>query len=157
MDFDKFKITDFERRTATVKMPALTAFADEGKDVCEIEVQALTGEEVARARERVKQNAGLAEIIEKFAGGSLPDLVEAMKEKLGMTESVTADAVYRIAVLEFGIVGHPLPQDQCVKLFNHAPEAFYDLTNKILELTGLGSVPAGEPSASGEIQESAAH
>ena len=155
MDFDKFKITDFERRTATVTVPALSAFADAGKDACEIEVQALTGEEVARARERVKQNAAVAQIIEKFAGDNVPDLVEAMKEKLGMNDAVPNDGVYRIAVLEFGIVGNPLPQDQCVKMFNHAPEAFYSLTDKILELTGLGSVPVGEPIASGEIQESA--
>lgn len=154
MDFDKFKITEFERRTALVKVPALSAFADEGKGSCEIKVQALTGQEVAMARERVRQNAGLKVIIEKFMGGNVPDLVEAMQEKMGMTDSVPPDAVYRIAVLEFGVVGNPLPQDQCVKMLSHAPEAFFSLTDKILELTGLGGVPVGEPNASGEIQES---
>ena len=144
MDWNKFKNTQFERRTATVEVSSLSAFADEAGKPCKIEVQNLTGEEVATARERVKENSALLTVLEKFAGGTVPEVVEAAKEKLGMTGTVKSDAVYRLAVLEFGLVGSPLERPECVKLFAANPEAFYSITDKILELTGLGQVPLGE-------------
>ena len=144
MDFEKFKSTQFERRTTFVEVPTLSAFAGEGEKVCRVEIQGLVGEEVATARERVKENAALETIIEKFAGESIPEIVEAAKEKLGFTDSVKRDAVYRLAVLEFGLVGCPLDRPECVKLFAVNPEAFYLITDKILEITGLGQVPLGE-------------
>lgn len=144
MDFKKFKNAQFQRRTATVTVPSLSAFADEGDSACRVEVQGLTGEEIATARERVKQNRALETVLEKFAGGTVPEVVEAVKEKLGLTETLPNDAVYRIAVLEFGIVGKTLDRPECVKMFNSNPEAFYSLTSKIIELTGIGHVPLGE-------------
>jgi len=144
MNFEKFKNAQFQRRTAKVNVPSLSAFADEGAETCEIEVQGLTGEEVATARERVKTNTALNEVIEKFAGGTVPEAVDALKEKLGLSDSLPGDAVYRLAVLEFGLVGHPFDRPDCVRMFNAHPEAFYSLTSKILELTGVGQPTLGE-------------
>jgi len=144
MDFVKFKNARFERRTAAVPVPSLSIFAEEGVTTCKIDVQGLTGEEVAVARERVKTNNGLVEVIEKFAGGTVPEAVEALREKLGLSDDLPGDAVYRLAVLEFGIVGRPFDRPECVRLFNAHPEAFYSLTSKILELTGVGQVSPGE-------------
>lgn len=150
MNLDKFKQAKFERRTATVSVPGLSAFFDDGQPA-EFTVQNLTGQEVARARERVKQNAAIGELVAKVISERASSQIAGIQQALGLSDDVPDDLVYRIAVCEYGIVSVQFEQEDCVKLADACPESFYQLTSKILELTGLGQVPLGESSASGTI------
>lgn len=143
MNLERFQSTTFKARTATVPVPGLSVFFDEGQ-APEITVRGLTGTEVARARERMRENAVLAEVVAKLVSNRAGEQVDGIKDALGLSGGVPADMVYRIAVLEFGVVGMPMKQSDVVKLAEAAPEAFYQLSSKIIELTGLGQVPLGE-------------
>ena len=155
MNLEKFKQASFERRTATVKVPALSAFFDD-KEKPELIVQGLTGQEVAKARERVKQNTALGEMIEKIVSEKASSKIRGLQQALGLSEDVPDDLVYRIAIAEFGISSVKFEQEDCVKLAATCPETFYLVTSKILSLTGLGQVPLGESSASGTTPASEA-
>ena len=148
MNLEKFKAATFERRTATVPVPALSSFFDEGKKP-ELTVQGLTGQEVAKARQRVKQNTALGELIEKVISEKASTKIKGLQQALGLSDDVPDDLVYRIAVAEFGISSVKFEQEDCVKLADACPETFYLVTSKILSLTGLGQVHQGESNASG--------
>lgn len=148
MNIEKFKTMAFEGRTAAVKVPSMSAFFEEGKPA-EITVRGLTGVEVAKARQRVSQNAAVGELVDKLLSEKAGVKVQGLKESLGISDDVPDDTVYRIAVLEAGLVDFEVDQEQCVRMNDAYPEAFYSLTSKILELTGLGKIPMGESNASG--------
>lgn len=138
MNLEKFRNTQFKRRTETVPVPALSQLFDEGEKV-EFIVQNLTGEEVAIARERVKQNTALVEIVDKLVSSKAGQQIEGIKDALGMGDNTPDDLVYRHAVAEFGIQSPSMNQSDCVRLAQNFPAVFYDLTSKIFTLTGLGN------------------
>lgn len=152
MNLEKFKQANFEQRTATLPVPTLAAFFDKDEKP-ELTVRGLTGFEVARARERVTQNTAISELIEKIVGTKASTKIEGLQQALGLSEDVPSDLVYRIAICEFGVSSVDLEQEDCVKLANTCPETFYQLTSRILELTGMGQVPPGESNASGTTSE----
>lgn len=152
MDIKKFKSAEFERRTAPVPVPGLSAFFDDSKKA-EFIVQGLTGEEVAKARERVNQNKSINELIESVLSKKTSDKVRGIQQALGIGKEVPDDLAYRIALCEFGVVSVHLEQEDCVKLAAVCPVAFYEVTSKILELTGIGQVHPGESNASGTRSE----
>ena len=148
MNLENFKQAKFERRTATVPVPALSAFFDDSQKA-ELTVQGLTGQEVARARERVQQNTAINELVEKIVSEKASSKIQGLQQALGLADDVPDDLVYRIAVAEFGISSIKFEQEDCVKLAAICPETFYQVTSKILSLTGMGQVPLGESNASG--------
>lgn len=148
MNIKKFKTVSFERRTADVSVPGLSAFFAGDQDPV-LTVQGLTGQEVATARQRVEQNAAIGELVAKVVGEKASSKIEGIQQALGLTDDVPDDLVYRIALAEFGIASVKFEQEDCVKLADICPESFYMVTSKILELTGLGQIPLGESSASG--------
>jgi hypothetical protein len=152
MNLDKFKQAEFERRTAVIPVPGLSAFFDDGQKA-ELTVQGLTGHEVARARDRAKQNAAIHELVEKIVGEKASSKIQGIQQALGLSDDVPDDLVYRIAVCEFGVASVKLAQEDCVKLADVSPEDFYQITTRILSLTGLGQVPLGESNASGTTNE----
>jgi hypothetical protein len=145
---EKFKTVDFERRTASVPVPALSAFfpEDTPPEDRTITVQCLTGTEVGRANERVKTNKNLSALVEKVISERISTKVDGTIEAFGIAkrDDPTDDTVRRIAVLEYGLVDFELDQAACVKFNNAYPVEFRKLTDKIFELTGLGMVPLGE-------------
>jgi hypothetical protein len=143
MNLAKFRQASLKRRTLAVPVPSMSDFFDDGQKP-EIIVHGLTGDEVAQARLRVKQNAAIGEILSKIAGEKASEKIEGIQQALGLSDEVPDDTVYRIAVLEFGVDSIELNQEDCVKINAAFPEAFYSLTSKIIELTGLGQVPLGE-------------
>jgi len=152
MNIEKFRQARHERRTAVVKVPALADFFDEGEKP-EMTVQMLTGPEVAKARERITRNAVVEQLIEKIVSEKASSKIEAIQQALGLSDDVPNDLVYRIAVCEFGVASVDLQQEDCVKLADICPTTFYEITSKILELTGLGQVALGESNASGTTGE----
>jgi hypothetical protein len=153
MDWNKFKSTEFNRRTASVPVPGLSFLFAEGEDE-RIEVQSMNGEEVFRARERVESNRALGETLMKLVGNKLDKKIDGIIEGLGLSDDLPGQMVYRIASMEFGVKDQECDQEAAVKFADVAIESFIKVTDKILMLTGMGFVPSGESNASGTMSES---
>ena len=149
-NIEKFSNADLKQRQAEVKVPELKEFFD-GDPVWI--VKGLTGEEHARVNEAVKQNKDLGALVQGLFSSSTEEKIKAIREAFGMTDEVPDDIVRRIAMLRYGSVEPECPQEMAVKIAKNFVIVLYGLTNKILELTGLGST-LGELNASGQTSES---
>ena len=147
MNVDKFRAAQFERRTATVKVPELSAFFDEGQKP-ELTVQNLTGPEVFEAEQRVSKNRNIEGLVKKLLKAT-PEKMDALLEGMGISDNVPDALVKAIAYCEFGIASADLQQQDIVRLAEYHVQAFLRLFNKINSLTGLGHVLPGESNASG--------
>jgi len=136
-DIAKFETAKLKHRQAEIKVPALKDFFGDDEPVWT--VRGLSGEEVAHVNEAIKLNTNLAELIEGIVSDSAKDKIEAIKESLGITTEVPHETVRRIALLVNGSVDPECSQNLAVKLAKNFSVQFYELTTKVLELTGMGS------------------
>lgn len=149
-DLAKFAKTAWEPRTADVKLPALSAFFDDGEDPV-FKVRSLDGRELARMREEGERQKAFATLANKFASGQLKDVADAAVEALG---DDTPDEIHRyLYAVETGILEPKLDRGAVIILMRHQHGAFMALANKILTLSGEGSVP-GESKGSGRTRAS---
>ncbi len=148
-DIEKYRATEYERRTELVPVPALAAFFDEGEDPG-FTVHSLTGPEVYRAEQRIGANRNVEGLVAKLVGGNSKDAVDAILEKLGVAGSSVPDALVKaIAYVEFGVASAALSQNDVVRMAEYHIDTFLSLFNTINRLTALGHVPVGESTASG--------
>jgi len=150
-DLTKFRESQWERRTASVVLPALSGIYSDPS----VEVQNLSGNEVYRAESRVLRNSSVADLVVKIASGLKSQKTEAIMEALGFSDNVPDALVKAIAYVEFGTIKPKFSQEDAVKLADISITSFMMLFRKIDELTGAGSVSLGESTASGPIKESA--
>jgi hypothetical protein len=68
-----------------------------------------------------------------------------MRGILGIGTDTPPDLVKRLEHLVFGSVAPEIDREIAVRLFAAYPVVAYQLTNKILELTGLGADPGKAP------------
>ena len=151
MDLQKFMQASFAAREAAITVPpALVEFF--GK---EWRVRGLTAAELARSREAADRGESLKALVSAMAGAG--DKAAAIRESMGLSDDdVPADISRRIDMLASGSVEPKLGaenRDVAVKLAETHPTLFYELTNRILELTGSGSEP-GKPKRSTKTKES---
>lgn len=145
MDLQKFLQAQFTAREATIKLPPdLHEFL--GK---EWKVRGLNAAELARSRESGERGESLKALVSAMAGSG--DKAQAIKTSLGLSEDeVPTDISRRIEMLAAGSVEPKLGSENrevAVKLCETHPTVFYELTNRILELTGSGS-ELGKPKRS---------
>jgi hypothetical protein len=95
---------------------------------------------IARANEANQRTAMIAAAVEALASaaGSKTDQTEAMKTLIGYGTETPADLAKRFDHLVAGSVEPQIDREIAVRLFMAYPIVGYTLTNKILELTGLG-------------------
>jgi hypothetical protein len=103
-------------------------------------VRGLTGPELARSREASERDDNLKALVAAMAGAG--DKAEAIRTSMGLNnDDVPGDISRRIEMLAAGSVNPKLGPDNrdvAVKLTDTDPTLFYELTNKILSLTGSG-------------------
>lgn len=159
-DVKQFMGTNFKIRTEAVKITeeALARFCDSDDPIWVI--KGLNAEELSKVRLAVEQNKNVAELVGKLVSGDPKEKIDAMLESLGISkDKLPDDLIKRIAALKYGTV-EPRFSDQeketnhafFVKVADVAPTTFYDLTNKIFELTGEGKL--GELKGSGKKKKS---
>jgi hypothetical protein len=85
--------------------------------------------------------------------GSTSDKIDAVKELFGVGDGVTEEYAKRIEILLVGSVRPKIDRQEAVRLLRDFPTVAGKLTDTILELTGLGSVP-GKLKGSGETPAS---
>jgi len=154
MSFDskKFLKTKFVPRTEDMPVPDLQAFFPEGAKAV-WKVRGLTGQELGRAADAADRNKNIIAILEGLTSEAAKDKAEAVKELLGIGGSTPADIAKRLEHLTLGSVDPACTLDLAVRLCEVFPVEFYQLTNKIVELTGRGQMPGKQP-PSGETGKS---
>lgn len=148
-DKKKFKAAKLKPRTLDVHVPSLSDFFDKGKAIWTI--KGLTGQEIGYTKEAAAKNKNLTAIVDAIAG-SQKEKVQGIKDALGIGK-IPDDIAQRVAQLEMGSVNPKCDTDMAVRLCEHFPVEFYNLTNEILKLTGQGSEP-GKPKGSTQTPES---
>jgi len=138
-DLERFRGTALAPRQATVSVSDLAFFFAEGAEPVWI-VRGLTGEEIARCNEANTRHATIAATVQALANSAAAqaDTVEAMQALIGFGTDVPEDLAKRFDHLTYGSVEPRIDRALAVKLFASFPIVAYQLSNKILELTGLG-------------------
>jgi len=148
-DVKKFQKTKFKAREEAVPVPALQEFFEKGEAVWV--VKGLSGQDIGRSKEAAAKNKNLAAIVEAITGNQ-KDKVQGIKDALGIG-NVPDNIAERISILEAGSVSPKCDTELALKLCEYFPVDFYNLTTKILMLTGKGSEP-GKPKGSTQTPES---
>lgn len=148
----RFEKAKFKTRTEEVEIPLMQAFFPEGEQPI-FKIRSLSSDEVARTNEAIKATKVAESLIEALASMNQKGMAKAVKEQLGYGEEVNGDVQRRIEVIIYGTVEPGLPRELVVKIGEVFPTAFYKLSNRIIEITGLGQV-LGKPKPSGKTKES---
>ncbi|MDR5867302.1 hypothetical protein [Halomonas koreensis] len=162
MEFDisKFTGATFTPREEDVQVPGLKAFFtgepekdDKGNPKPPVwRVRGLKGAELAKANEAVEMNRNRSAIAEALASGKDQKITEALRELIGNGEKVPDDTAKRIEMLTLGSVSPECSGQLAVKLAEAFPIEFTQLTNKIMQLTGLGGEPGKPKRSSGKTK-----
>ena len=147
MDTAKFLAAKYQAREADVPVPALAEFF--GDEPAVWRVRALDASELCKAREARNSSANLQHLVDALAGDGSEKGAQ-IRKMMGLSDDVPGDVSQRIEMLSIGSV-NPAIKDQrdvAVKLAEVHPVVFYQLTNKIHELTGMG-LELGKPKRSG--------
>ncbi len=136
-DLDRFLSSDLPPRQAAVPVPDLAAWFPDGTEPVWT-VRALTGEEIARSSESSARYKLVAASIQALTAAGHSDNSEAMARLIGYGPEVPDDLAKRLDYLTVASVTPAISRPVAVKLFAAYPVVAYQLTNKILELTGQG-------------------
>lgn len=143
MDVAAFMAAELNTREHDVEVPELKGFFGKKKPVWR--VRGLTANEISQANQAAERGTeDLKAVIEAFTGeGS--EKAEALRKAFGISDGeVQSDVSRRIAILMFGSVSPKLGsesehRDFVLRIAEHFPTIFYNLTTTILGLTGEGS------------------
>lgn len=141
----KFDIRAFMARTYTpregnVSVPALREYFGDGHKPA-WKVRGLTADEIARCNEAAEKNRKVQAIIEALTSSDKMDMIDGMRKLLGISTDVHGEVAKRLEQLTIASVEPEITLNVAVKLATVFPVEFYTITNKILELTGLGQIP----------------
>jgi hypothetical protein len=148
----KFMAAQFEPRTAQVDMPGLVDWFDEGEPPVWV-IRGQTANEVALAMDATAKHKNIDAIIKAIAANH--DQIGELKKAIGIEKDTPVEVVKRLEQLVQCSVDPVITLDVAVKLGEARPVEFYQLTNEILRLTGLG-MDIKKPKASGVATKSGA-
>lgn len=154
---EKFKTTRFDDRAASVPVPGLQAFFDEGA-AAEWKVRGLSGVERGLIAQRVEGRRDMSKIVQGIAGALLTgrvdearakSLSDSVREALGLNDNLSQDQAFRIELLIAGSVDPKVDEEIAFNLAKNCPREFDAITAKIDRLTNMGRTP-GESIVSGD-------
>ena len=151
-DVKAFDKAEFEDRTDKVPVPDLADWFGE-EDEAVFVVRGLTGKELAICNEAAAKAKNLSAMIEAMSGNQASEKIDAMREMLGVTTSVPDDLAKRHEQFAYGTVDPDMDHAAAVKFAASFPVEFYQITNKIMELTGQGR-QAAKKKGSGKTAKS---
>ena len=149
----KFNRASFVPRTHRHFVPELKDFFGESDDGPHWEVRGLTGQEMFQAKMAVDRDKTFRAAVAAMSAGGR-EQVAAFTELMGLGDTVPEELSKRIEILVIGSVAPKVERPTIVKLAKAFPATLNTLTDKILELTGLGH-EVGKPKGSGETPASA--
>ena len=142
---DAFMKANFSPRTEKVGLPSLADWFDGDP---EWEVRGLTGAELARCNAAQTKTKNLSNIIEALSSGTNAETVNALRQSLGLGDNTPGELAKRLEMLTLGSVDPVVPLELAVRLAEAYPVEFFQLTNTITKLTGMGH-EAGKQGPSG--------
>lgn len=146
----EFLRTELAHRQAKVKVDELKDWFD-GEPVWT--VRGLSHKEIAIADEHSEKTKNLTSLISALAGND-EDKQKLISQLVGHDKETPKDTAKRMEHLVMGSIEPKIELDVALKLSIHQPYVFALLTNKILELTGLGSEASVKQKPSGKTQAS---
>lgn len=153
MNLQRFLSAALSPRELETAVPELvgTLFDAEGEPAVWT-VRGLTAAELGRAKQASEEGLDtIKALVQAMAGDG--DKAAQIRKAFGLgDDDVPQNISYRIEVLAAGSVSPALGaqnRDVVVKLAEAFPTTFYDLSNKVLNLTGQGAV-LGKPKRSGK-------
>ena len=152
MNLQRFLNAALAPRQLEVETPELAGILfDDGEKPVWI-VRGLTAAELGRAKQASEEGLDTVKaLVQAMAGDG--DKAAQIRKAFGLgDDDVPQNISYRIEVLAAGSVSPTLGtenRDVAVRLAETFPTTFYDLSNKILNLTGQGAV-LGKPKRSGK-------
>lgn len=151
MDLQRFLSAALQPRQEDVPVPELAEWFD---GVAVWTVRGLTAAELGRANQSAENGMeAVRAMVAAMAGDG--DKASAIRRTLGLSdEDVPTDVSRRIEMLAAGSVSPAIGsenRDVVVKLAETFPTVFYNLSNRIINLTGQGAEP-GKPTRSGTTQ-----
>lgn len=135
-DDKAFMRAKFAPRTAQIPVPGLQPFFKDDAPPVWI-VRNLTGDELAKSMEAVSNKKGIDTIIQALSTQSAQ--IEEIRTSLGIGDDVATELVKRLEQLVIASVEPVIDKPLAVKLSENYPVEFYQLTNEIIKLTGLGA------------------
>jgi len=152
-DVKSFKKSEFSTRSEEVRVEGLAEWFEEEDEPVFI-VRGLSGREMAVANEASERNTAWTRIMEAMSSSNVQDQIQAIQRMMGLTpgEEVPDSLAKRHEHLKMGAVDPELDHEAAVKLAERYPVEFYQLTNKIMELSGKGAYPV-KKKGSGKTQE----
>jgi hypothetical protein len=148
---EAFKQAHFEPRTATIKVPELAEWFD---GPAEWIVRAPAANDLARANEakaRLDRTEALAQALASGTGG---EVLREAQRALGRSNDTEPDIARRMELIEACSVDPVCDREMSLKLAQFAPVQFYQVTNRILILSGQGPATAKKRKRSGAIPAS---
>jgi hypothetical protein len=158
MGFDTlaFEQAKFSDRTEAVNLPGLSPFYSKGEDPIWT-VRGLTATELAAANEAAEKRNNTDALVQALAGdGPQGDKVKQIRAAIGLQMEVPGELAKRLSMLAAGSVDPICDMPTAVKMAKYRPVEFFQLTNVITKLTGLGSnvevklQPSGKTPPSGD-------
>lgn len=140
----KYMQTQFKRREQAVSVPDLASYFGEDEKP-EWTVKGLTGQELAMTNEAVKRNQNMSAILEGIASNRTDEIKEAISKLAGCGDGVPDDVAKRVSMLSLGSIDPKVDESLAVHLCTNNPIEFYQITNVITRLTGLGYDPGKLP------------
>jgi len=138
-NIDKFRNAKTKPRTDELEIEVLKSFFEEGEKPI-FKMRNLTGHELAECREAVTANKQLRALVESLMSENALDKAKAICESMGLgSDKTPGDLVNRIGMLKHGLIEPKFTNEDSVRLASLFPTQFYQLTNRIVELTGLGA------------------
>jgi len=134
---DTFVSDLFEPRTMAVPVAALVEYFDEGEKP-EFTVRGLSASEIQRGNDASHRQASVENIVKAIANQK--EQVDAIRSALGLSDDVPGEIAKRLEHLVSGCVEPKLDSLAAAKLAEAFPIEFYDLTNKIMALSGQGGM-----------------
>jgi len=111
-------------------------------------VNGLSHKQLAIAEER-STGDGLNTLVDAMSGNN-KEQADAIRKLVGLDKGVPKDTAKRLELLVAGSVNPEIELDIAIKLATNFPTVFVQLTNTILQLTGLGSEVKVKPKPSGK-------
>jgi len=137
-DLKAFDKTEFNVRTAEVKVPELKDFFDADEKPVWV-VRNLTAPELAKAEMSVQNANKLRAVIDGITSDKPKDIADAVKGILGGGDDLEPEFRKQLTKVELASVEPKITRQIAVKLADVSPNAFYRIVAKINDLSGKGA------------------
>jgi hypothetical protein len=142
---EAFTAAEFTARTESVTVPQLAEFFGDGAPPVFV-VRGLSASELQRALEAGTRQNGIDVVVKAIA--SQKDQVALIRQALGLSADVPGEVAKRMEMLVQGCVTPKLTHAAAAKLAEVCPIEFYDLSNRVTQLTGQGGSRVKPPPSS---------